>query len=540
MYCSVANRRASFLKAALAIAAIAGTSLLFSACEQSTNAPGLPPTPDEDREFTVSTSATVIIEPAGPEAVLARVQVSPDIASVAAGQRFVFTAIAFDAAGKPIPQAKVEWKAHPEAGRISSAGLFASSKVPGIYRDAIEAKVTHRSMVIVESASVEIVDPAVSAARALQTVAVYPASIALLPGQVAGLSALGWDEQGQFVQGLRFTWSVADPRIGQVDRLGFFTAGTSPGVYPKGVSVTAIQETAQGLIERQAFVAVTVREQGLEARILSQLSVVPNNVVLAPGQRVSFLARAFDQSGRSLGQITYEWAAVTAQAGRIEHPGQFVAGQQTGRFENAIKLTATQSLPSGPVSVTATVSVTVQLPPARGVLATARITPGSVTAQPGQRFIFSSAGFDAQGKNVPVRVSWSMEDSAAGSITQTGIFVAGMTPGVHRNAVKLELVQDQDGRRVRIVQYASVSIVGKLAKVEIVPDTIVVVSEQSIALRAIGYDDQGLQILPLRLRWSMVDPKAGRIESSGIFTASAAPGTYQGAVRVLASDGGAR
>ena len=510
--------------------------LAVSACDEEFDPVPLPPTPEEGRDETFSAFASVIVEPPPPESALTRLQISPDVATIAGGQRFVFTAVALDSTGRPIPQAKITWKARPEAGRISDSGFFTAAKVPGSFRDAIEATATFQGVSTTGTASLEILDPASVSARTLHTVGVYPSRVAVLPGQVVGLSALGWDEQGRFVQNIRLTWSVIDPRIGRIDSLGFFTAGAQPGEYVNGVTVTAIQEISEGRVERQAFVSVSIREGRIEARALSQVAIVPNSVTLTPGQRAVFFARAFDQTGRALGQITYDWTTLDSRAGRMERPGQFVAGQQAGLFPGSIQVQATQQTPSGPVLIKATASVIIRSPASRSVLAAARITPGNVTALPSQRLVVTFTGFDSQGRSVPSTGVWRVEVPEAGTITASGAFTAGTKPGFYKDAIRLELVQDQGGERVTVVQHASVSVIGKLARLEVRPQPVTVASGQSTQLQAVGYDSQGIEIPSLRLRWTVEDPRAGRIDRSGRFTAGQTLGTFADAVKVVAAD----
>ena len=509
--------------------------LAAAACSPDGRVERLPPPPEGEENVQIA-FASVAVEPAPPQAMLVRIQINPEIATVPAGQRFVFTAVAIDALGRPIPQAKVAWKARGEAGRISDSGLFTAAKVPGLYRDAVEATVTFREVSITDVASLEILDPVSISARTLHTIGVYPSQIVVLPGQVVGLSALGWDERGQFVQNIRFHWTIADPRIGHINSIGFFTAGAQIGEYPNGITVTVVQETSGNRIERQAFISVSIKEGGLEARILSQLTIVPNGVVLAPGQRIVFLSRAFDQTGTALGQITYDWTVSDSRAGRMERPGQFITGQQPGLFPDSIQVQATQNTPSGPILVKATASIVVRLPAARRMLTDARITPGNFAALPGQRIVFTATGFDSQGKAVPSTAIWRVEVPDAGAITATGAFITGTKPGVYKNAIRLELVQDQNGERVIVVQHASVSVVGKLARIDILPQPVTVTSGQTILLQVVGYDSQGIEIPFLRLRWTMEDPRAGRIDRSGRFTAGETLGTFANAIKVVAAD----
>jgi hypothetical protein len=128
-----------------------------------------------------------------------------------------------------------------------------------------------------------------------------------------------------------------------------------------------------------------------------------------------------------------------------------------------------------------------------------------------------------------------VEDPKVGSITATGVFTSSLQPGIYRDAIRLELAQEQDGRTITLTQHATVSITARLARLEIQPARITVASGQSIPLRAVGYDEEGLEMPSLRLRWTVASPSVGRISPAGVFTPSALPGTYVDAVKVVAS-----
>ncbi len=73
---------------------------------------------------------------------ISRMEVNPSTATVAAGDAFVFSAIAYDAQGVAIPGLSYRWRLlDPKAGTMNNAGILISGDEPGEYPNAIEVEV---------------------------------------------------------------------------------------------------------------------------------------------------------------------------------------------------------------------------------------------------------------------------------------------------------------------------------------------------------------------------------------------------------------
>jgi hypothetical protein len=503
---------------------------------------------------TLTAFASLSIEPARENVAVDHIQVSPQDATLIPGERFLFTAIAIDSQGKPVRDIHFRWRVRNSyAGDITSSGLFTAGASPGTYLDTVEVSVVSTWGTTITNASVTIIRRDQAEARLLSSVIVYPSDITVRPGQVVGLGALGWDASGRFVQNLRLNWSIVEPGAGNVDQFGFFSASDGPGPYPNAIRVTAIQQTPQGSIEREAFVSVTVSETARRG-VLNRVVVIPRAVTLIPGQRVNFITRAFDESGQRVSNISLDWEVTQTGAGHIERPSQFVAGSQLGSYPQALRVVATQlapdlalggTLPSvgstlpfaqGPVQAETTITVTVVPPRPIGNLSSVRLTPGVVTLNPGQRFVFSISGLDSSGHVVQATVLREVVDPTAGSINNAGVFTTGQEPGIYSDAIRVQLTQENGDKRIVVEVFATVNILGPLETLEISPSTADLEPGQSIRLHANGYDANGLRIPTLHLRWSVENPQAGTITESGAFTAGANPGMYSDTVKLIAVD----
>ncbi|MBI2856534.1 MAG: hypothetical protein HYX93_06790 [Chloroflexi bacterium] len=484
------------------------------------------------------TYASVVVTPPTARQRVVRVQLSPQDAILTPGQRFLFTAVALSVEGEPVPTVQLQWRVKdPDTGSITSTGLFTAGETPGTYLDAVEVSVISEQGTVSSTAIVDIVSHGDSQTRRLDTVLVYPSDITVKPGQVVGLGALGWNSRGQLVQGVQLDWSMSTPQAGSVDQFGFFKASQDSGRYPEAIQVKATQETSTGTIERQSFISVTVTEN-IQRGVLSQVVVVPGAVTLTPGQRFGFIARAFDQSGQPVSKVSFAWEVTQPEAGTMEGQGYFVANSEVGEFPDAIQAVATQETPQGPVRASASITVTVEPPRTERKISRAQPVPKEISLRPGQRFLFAVYGLDADGVPVRATATWELVDPSAGSMSQAGVFVSSDEPGIYEDAVRVRLTQE-DGKQDTVVEaFATVNIVGPLETVEVRSPLVTLEAGQSTGLVAVGYDANGLEIPSLSFRWSMEDPQAGTITQTGLFTAGASPGSYDGAIKVTAIEVG--
>ena len=317
-----------------------------------------------------------------------------------------------------------------------------------------------------------------------------------------------------------------------MNELGFFTASSTPGHYPEAIEVLARQDSPVGLLEKRAFASITI-SQSAQLGTLSELVTIPHSVVLTPGQEVSLIARALDGIGLRVRDVDITWEVTEPAAGEITRPGSFVAGDRLGQYPEAIRAVATQQTSNGFLRAKASLAVTVVPPRTNGVLEVAQLIPGEVTLARGQLFLFTPIGMDSAGSLVPGSVHWEIADSAAGSIKSSGVFKAGSTPGMYKDAVRVRITQVIGGDQTAVEAFATINVLGPLDSIRIV-SSLTLESGRSSWLTAVGHDGNGLEIPSLHFRWSIEDPLAGTITPNGFFTAGDRPGSYANAVKVVA------
>ena len=72
-------------------------------------------------------------------------------------------------------------------------------------------------------------------------VEVEPSSFVIQAGESRSMRARGFDANGLEIPLFLTQWTLADPRAGQIDQGGFFTAGDEPGRYEAAIRVTAVE-----------------------------------------------------------------------------------------------------------------------------------------------------------------------------------------------------------------------------------------------------------------------------------------------------------
>lgn len=154
-----------------------------------------------------------------------------------------------------------------------------------------------------------------------------------------------------------------------------------------------------------------------------------------------------------------------------------------------------------------------------GSAASIEVTP-NVTLAIGATQQFVAVARDAEGVVTPITPVWAA--SAGGSISATGLFTAGNTPGVYAANVSATANGLTGTATVTVV-------VGPLATITVTPnpDTLEVLTTQQFV--AVGRD-AGNNIVPITPTWS-VTASGGSIDAAGLFTAGSTPGTFTNTVR---------
>ena len=424
----------------------------------------------------ISATATVTVVVGA----LASITVSPHPDTLAVGGLQQFTAVGRDVAGNVVPITPT-WSSDNGGGIISGSGQFTAGNTPGTYSNTVTAT----SGGVSGDATVVVI------AGPLASIAVTPNPDTTAVTLTQQFTAVGRDAGGNVVP-ITPAWSVVNGG-GDINGSGLFTAGTSPGSFANTVVATS------GGISGNATVVVI-------AGALASITVMPNPDTTAVNQTQQFTAVGRDAVGNVV-PISPAWSTVNGGGG-IDGSGLFTAGATPGTFSNTVRAA------SGGVSGLATVVVTA------GPLASITVTPDPVALLIDATQQFTAVGRDAAGNVVPISPVWSVVNGG-GTITASGLFTAGPTPGDYANTVQATSGGLSGNATVTVLA-------GALATITVTPDPVTLPVNADQQFTAVGRDASG-NIVAISPTWS-VQNSGGAINGSGLFTAGTSPGTFANTV----------
>lgn len=149
-------------------------------------------------------------------------------------------------------------------------------------------------------------------------------------------------------------------------------------------------------------------------------------------------------------------------------------------------------------------------------------TPSGTTAVAGT-IQFSATVTDANDHTITVTPTWSVVNGG-GTITADGLFTAGDSAGTFVNTVVATTGSVSSASTVTVTA-------GALATITVTPETVTVAVGASQHFVAIGKDGHGNVVATPDRIWSV--SSGGTIDTSGMFTAGATPGSFPGTIHVM-------
>ena len=389
----------------------------------------------------------------------------------------------------------------------------------------------------IASASVLIVDAPAELTPAIDTITIDPPNIVADRGESLQLSAQGLAIDGRTLADIEYAWSMVDPRAGTVTVQGAFVPGVTPGEFPDAVSVTAIQNTPEGIRFAAQFVSVTIVGE-LRVPTMASIAIIPPNPSLLPEQIFRLRAIAFDEGGAPIPDADFVWHLNESTIGRINDIGYLTIKKGVqGDYPAAVTVTGIWA--SQKLSLTTDVSIVNS--PRRDDFLRVHALPQRFQLEPGDRLQLRAVALNGLGELVAgTELKWTMHDPDAGVIDGAGNFIAGSEPGIYTEAVRVDAVIPGEAGFVRAQDFASLviqrpKIAGPLTRLSVLPHVLVVPLAGAATPRVRALDEQGEPAQHVSLSWNLRNREAGQVSEFGAFRAGAVPGTYIDALEVSAT-----
>ncbi|SOD02107.1 Ig-like domain (group 2) [bacterium JGI 053] len=419
-----------------------------------------------------------------PPARVARVQVIPDSLVLAVGATGDFTAVAFDSAGNALTGRTIAWSsANPAIASVGSTGTVTGAAAGATRVTATVDGVSGSAPVRVDA------PPPVRVAR----VVVGPDSLVLIAGATGDLNAVAYDAEGHVLTGYAVTWTSSDSTVATVGAAGGVTA-----VSPGSARVTATVEGVSGVATVRVVPPPPVR--------VARVVVEPDSLVLIAGATGDLNAVAYDAEGHILTGRAVMWSSSDSTVATVG-----AAGGVTAVSAGSARVTATVE------GVGGVATVFVRAPAPAGV-ARVDVVPDSLVLDVGQTGDFDAVAYDAEGHVLTGRaITWTSSDSTVATVGAGG-GVTAVSPGTARVTATVEGVGGVAAVFVRAPAPAGV------ARVDVVPDSLVLDVGQTGDFDAVAYDAAGNVLTGRTVTWSTADSGVVAVGAGGSVT-GVAPGT---------------
>lgn len=309
---------------------------------------------------------------------------------------------------------------------------------------------------------------------------ISPRDPEMAPGDSVRLSALGWVSSGSSVPAV-VTWSASG---GTISGTGWFKS-SSLGSY-------RVRAVTAGSPSYSDSVLVTVRPSTGYPRLV----VTPSAADLPAGTKQQFTAVHLVGDGTS--QLpAVVWAA---NGGTITPAGLFTAAAGASSYR------VTAYLAGGSLAGESGGTI---LPPVLTALVL-DVPKVDLEASQSRQFLVSAEWSDGSG-GVPA-LAWV---ASGGSISSTGNYTAGDTPGEYSVVVTSGKYARSDTSKVRILS--------RIVGIRVAPATALLSVGASLGFEALAVRNDGSE-RPLSVEWTAA---GGTISSNGLYTAGSVPGQYQ-------------
>jgi uncharacterized protein YjdB len=440
-------------------------------------------------------TATVIVN--RPPAVTARVEVTPQTATIVTGGAQTFTAAAFDGDGAQRSGRTFVWTTSSAAiATVDDAGAVRGAG-PGT------ATITATDGTVSGSATITVLAPPPAP---VARVAVTPAARTLEIGQTVGLTAAASDAAGNVQDGRGpASWTSSNPAVATVSGAGLVTA--------VGAGSATVTGTIEG-VNGTATITVNPPPPPPPAPV-ARVTVTPASRTLEIGQTVGLAAAPLDAAGNPLtGRGSAVWTSGNPAVATVN-----AAGVVTAVGAGTVTITGTIE------NVAGTATVTVNAPPPPAPVARVDVS-GSPALAIGATAQLTATPFDAAGTRLDGRpaATWSTSSAAVATVSAAGL-VTAVGAG---SATITATIEGVNGATTITVNPPPVV----TARVEVTPSSATIAIGGTRQLAAVAFDASGAARTGRSFTWTSSAPGVATVSAAGLVTAVSG-----GTATITAADG---
>lgn len=506
--------------------------LVLTACNQDAEHQQVRTLPNDPSVAVVDASASVIIKETSEADLgsIRNVTILPSVIIANKGDQVVLDAKAFLDLKSTDDDVEYIWAVtDPRSGRVSTAGVFTAGKRVGVYENAVSVtalrKTSEGPVYKDAKATVHIVGE--SQEVRLAQVEIFPSNPIVRADQIYRMRAVGYDEHGVVVPGVKFVWRILEPAVGYVNEVGYITVSAHEGDYPKALEVTGLWNE----VEYKAFTGITVMKRDKRDQYVS-VQALPQRFYIDQGSVIQLRAVTLNGLGELIAGTELRWNMTDSAAGTIDSNGNFVAGGTPGVFAEAVRVEAVLPGEHGIVKAEDYASVVVRKSKDPDRLKRVKAVPGSVTLAPNKKIVLAGVALDVLGRPVhDVVMNWELSNGSAGTIDNLGVFTSGDVPGIYEDAIKLSAFQQLEDDGITESATLDVAITGVLNEAEIQPKVATIRPRTAFHFSIVAVDQNGLRIPNILVRWSLSDENIGSIDHLGNFVAGDNAGYYKDAIK---------
>ena len=479
---------------------------------------------------TLSTSVLITKSSEDQSIIADSISVTPEIIVLKIGESIQLNAKTIDQNSATIHNAEIVWNlSDPRSGSITKEGIFTAGRNPGTFEQAISVVSIQNSPkgIHYTNKSIGVTIIGETKVRNLSYIEIIPSNPTVVRYQIRKLQAVGYDENGVIIPGVRFIWKLEQPDIGTLNQLGYLTVEGLPNKYIDGISVTGIWKNKE--INTSNHINIIESSRKFDTY---NVQALPQKFYTYPEDKIHLRAIALNGLGEIASGTQLRWEMVNHVAGKIDGNGNFVAGNVPGIYPESIKVEAMIPSENGFVKTYDYSSVVVRNIPKLGPLEYIEIIPNSIVAQPNSTIIIRAYGKDENGRTVEnSKVDWQILNDAIGTIGELGIFKSSLTPGIYPKALEISLTQNSDSGVIEKKSNIDVTITGTLNTGKVYPELGVVETGKTIHFSARGFDENNIQLHNTIVKWEITDKSVGEIDKYGNFTAYEKIGLYENLIK---------